>query len=183
MMSPLSIILSIFKIFSLPMFYRKLLLSALTIMLPFQIFANSEGLDLLKQIHENRRTRYLSGWLQADAAWYNSAPAGLMDNGADLRRGVLNLQATIYDKFGYKIQYDFANAGTSGLKDAYIVYSKSEALNFILGNTKDPFMLQDQISRKIRVRSFFLLQNQRPDPFCGFHADATEEAKESGEVL
>jgi len=130
------------------MLYKIQIAGLLVAILPFQLFAGSERLQLLELIRDSDKTAYLSGWVQGDAASYNNIPTDLMDDGTELRRGILNLQANIYNNIGYKLQFDLANAGRSGVKDIYLAYSMSDTLNFRLGNTRDPFMLQDQTSSR-----------------------------------
>ncbi|RLA22108.1 MAG: porin [Gammaproteobacteria bacterium] len=143
------------------MLYKIQIAGLLVAILPFQLFAGSERLQLLELIRERNKTAYLSGWVQGDAAWYNNVPAGLMDDGTELRRGVLNLQAMVYNNIGYKLQVDIANAGRSGVKDIYYAYSMSDTLNFRLGNTRDPFMLQDQTSS----RNTLFIERALPEAF------------------
>jgi phosphate-selective porin OprO/OprP len=88
----------------------------------------------------------LGGRVQADAASYsNDIDQG---NGTEIRRARLYLEGKMYTDWGYKLQYDFVDEGSAGIKDAYLSYNGFDALSLKLGNFKDPFSLQDQTSSK-----------------------------------
>jgi phosphate-selective porin OprO/OprP len=88
----------------------------------------------------------LGGRVQADAAAY-SDDAG-QGNGTEIRRARLYLQGTMYNDWGYKLQYDFVGSGNAGIRDAFISYNGFENTSLKLGNFKDPFSLQEQTSSK-----------------------------------
>ncbi len=88
----------------------------------------------------------LGGRVQADAAAYGGDPE--MGDGTEIRRARLYIQGTMYQDWGYKLQYDFVDDGASGIKDAYLSYNGFDSLEFKAGNFKDPFSLQDQTSSK-----------------------------------
>lgn len=86
----------------------------------------------------------LGGRVQADAAAYGGEPD--MGDGTDIRRARLYLQGTMYHDWGYKLQYDFVDTGSNGIKDAYLSYNGFDNLELKVGNFKDPFSLQEQTS-------------------------------------
>ncbi|RLA21237.1 MAG: porin [Gammaproteobacteria bacterium] len=96
----------------------------------------------------------VGGRLQVDSAWYNedsnAQPGSRYGDGTEIRRARLYIQGKMYNDWGYKLQYDFANSGVAnkGIKDAYLTYSGFKDLELKLGNFKDPFMLQEQTSSK-----------------------------------
>jgi len=66
----------------------------------------------------------MGGRLMYDAAFFtqdndNESSYGEMHDGSEFRRARIETDATIYERFLFKIQYDFADGG-SALKDAYV---------------------------------------------------------------
>lgn len=86
----------------------------------------------------------LGGRLQLDAATYGGEPE--LGDGTDVRRARLNLQGRMYYDWGFRLQYDFVDEGSRGIKDAYVSYSGVEHLELKVGHFRDPFSLQTQTS-------------------------------------
>ncbi|WP_438970314.1 OprO/OprP family phosphate-selective porin [Methylophaga sp.] len=95
---------------------------------------------------DEKFTTKIGGRVQADAAAYGGEPD--MGDGTEIRRARLYLQGTMYNDWGYKLQYDFVNSGNTGIKDAYLSYKGFDNLELKAGNFKDPFSLQEQTSSK-----------------------------------
>lgn len=98
------------------------------------------------QTRDGKFATRIGGRVQADAAAYGGDPE--MGDGTEIRRARLYLQGTMYHDWGFKLQYDFANSGSSGIKDAYLSYNGFDNLELKAGNFKDPFSLQEQTSSK-----------------------------------
>jgi len=95
---------------------------------------------------DEKFTTKIGGRVQADAAAYGGEPD--MGDGTEIRRARLYLQGTMYNDWGYKLQYDFIDTGSAGIKDAYLTYTGFDNLELKAGNFKDPFSLQEQTSSK-----------------------------------
>lgn len=98
------------------------------------------------QTRDGKFATRLGGRVQADAAAYGGDPE--MGDGTEIRRARLYLQGTMYYDWGFKLQYDFVDDGSSGIKDAYLSYNGFDKLELKAGNFKDPFSLQEQTSSK-----------------------------------
>lgn len=79
----------------------------------------------------------VGGRLQADAASYSGD--GDYGDGTTIRRARLSLSGKVYRDWGYKIEYDFAG---DTLNDAFIAYNGLKNYQFMVGNFKDPFILE-----------------------------------------
>lgn len=88
----------------------------------------------------------IGGRVQADAAAYGGDPE--LGDGTEIRRARLYIQGAMYNDWGYKLQYDFVDSGSKGIKDAYLSYNGFDDLELKAGNFKDPFSLQEQTSSK-----------------------------------
>lgn len=88
----------------------------------------------------------IGGRVQADAASYSGQPD--IGNGTEIRRARLYLSGTMYNDWGYKLEYDFASTGANGkgITDTYIVYNGFDNLEIKVGNMKAPFSLEQQES-------------------------------------
>ncbi|EEF79304.1 OprO/OprP family phosphate-selective porin [Methylophaga thiooxydans] len=95
---------------------------------------------------DEKFTSKIGGRVQADAAAYGGEPD--MGDGTEIRRARLYIQGTMYHDWGYKLQYDFVDTGSAGIKDAYLSYTGFDNLELKAGNFKDPFSLQEQTSSK-----------------------------------
>lgn len=95
---------------------------------------------------DEKFTAKIGGRVQADAASYSGDPE--MGDGTEIRRARLYIQGTMYRDWGYKLQYDFVDTGSAGIKDAYLSYTGFDNLELKAGNFKDPFSLQEQTSSK-----------------------------------
>jgi phosphate-selective porin OprO/OprP len=90
----------------------------------------------------------LGGRVQADTATYSGDPE--IGDGTEIRRARLYLQGTMYNDWGYKLQYYFASAGSNstGIADALASYNSFDNMQIKAGNFKDPFSLDQQTSSK-----------------------------------
>lgn len=95
---------------------------------------------------DNKFSTKIGGRVQADAAAYGGDPD--MGDGTEIRRARLYVQGTMYEYWGFKLQYDFVDSGSKGIKDAYLSYNGLDNLEIKAGNFKDPFSLQEQTSSK-----------------------------------
>jgi phosphate-selective porin OprO/OprP len=91
-------------------------------------------------------TTRLGGRLQLDAARYSGQPE--MEDGTEVRRAYLTLQGTMYDDWGYRLQYNFASKGPNrtGILDTYIDYKGFDNVDLRVGHFKEPFTLQEASS-------------------------------------
>ncbi|KKN13782.1 hypothetical protein LCGC14_1002920, partial [marine sediment metagenome] len=67
-----------------------------------------------------------------------------MGDGTEFRRARLSYSGTLYEVWGFKLEYDFASTGANGkgLTDAYMSYSGFEPFDIQIGNMKTPFSLE-----------------------------------------
>lgn len=92
----------------------------------------------------------LGGRLHYDAGFFlqdddNQTEFGGMHDGSEFRRARLELDATIYQRFIFKTQYDFAG-GDAALKDAYLGVTGLPYIGRVrIGQSKEPFSL-DQVT-------------------------------------
>jgi phosphate-selective porin OprO/OprP len=96
---------------------------------------------------EGEFTAKIGGRVQVDGAWYDE-DGTKMGTGSEIRRARLYVQGTMFNDWGYKLQYDFVGTGKNGIRDAFISYNGFEHVKLKVGNFKDPFMLQEQTSSK-----------------------------------
>lgn len=64
----------------------------------------------------------IGGRIQADAATY-SEDTRRQNDGTEMRRARIFAQGSLWQAWNYKLQYDFVETGSSGIKDAYIQYA------------------------------------------------------------
>lgn len=88
----------------------------------------------------------LGGRLQIDGATYSGEPE--LGDGTEIRRARLYLKGKMYQDWGYKLEYDFANSGANakGIADAFVTYSGFDNLEIMAGNFRDPFGLDTKTS-------------------------------------
>lgn len=68
---------------------------------------------------------------------------------SELRRARLSIKAKVSDNWKAKLQFDFAGDDESvELKDAYVEYSGWQMMDFIVGQDKEPFGLEELTSSK-----------------------------------
>lgn len=87
----------------------------------------------------------LGARIMADSAWY-AHDDDTMGDGTKIRRARMSFQGLMYHDWGYKFEYEFAGDHSKGIKDAFLTYQGLDAMSFRVGNMKDPFSLQDQMS-------------------------------------
>ncbi len=86
----------------------------------------------------------VGGRLQVDGAIYDNDQRDL-GNGSEIRRARLDLEGTVWNDWGYKAEYDFAEDDVE-LKDAYIQYTGFEPIRIRIGHIKEPFSMEEQTS-------------------------------------
>lgn len=92
----------------------------------------------------------LGGRLLVDGAYLDAdAATGLQEgSGVEIRQGRLYLKGTLYERFMFKAQYDFAG-GDVDFKDNWLAFKDVPYVGHIkLGHLKEPFSLEELTSRK-----------------------------------
>lgn len=89
----------------------------------------------------------IGGRIQADAATY-SEDTRRQNDGTEMRRARIFAQGSLWQAWNYKLQYDFVETGSSGIKDAYIQYAGLKPWKFTVGHFHEPFSLQNMTSSK-----------------------------------
>ena len=92
----------------------------------------------------------LSGWLQADAAMYNSDVTPLTD-GTRIRRGRVAFATQLYHDWSLRAEYDFSNKKRRDVRDfqdLYLRYTGIRRTALMIGNLKEPMGLEWQTSSK-----------------------------------
>lgn len=82
----------------------------------------------------------LGGRLQIDAAIYDEDITEL-GSGTEFRRARVEIEGDLDDKWSYKAQYEFADAGE--IRDAFVEYGGLPAGSITVGNFKQPFSLEE----------------------------------------
>lgn len=88
----------------------------------------------------------LHGRIMTDAAWF-SEDAIPMNDGMEFRRARLELEGTLYEDWGYKAQYDFAENKLAA-KDLYLSYAGLGSGSLLIGQFKQFFGLEELTSSK-----------------------------------
>lgn len=95
----------------------------------------------------------VGGRFNVDSAWYGNDKGTYkstsMANGTEFRRARMDITATLFRAWVLKLQYDFVNSGTAGLRDAYIRYNRTVGAfpsYAMVGNFKEPFSLEEYTS-------------------------------------
>lgn len=88
----------------------------------------------------------IGGVIQADAVVYGANYP--LKNDFDIRRARLFLAGRMYEHFSYKLEVEFEGGSSNRLIDAYINYDYFPALQFRVGQFKEPFSLENLISDK-----------------------------------
>lgn len=87
----------------------------------------------------------ISGRVQSDYAHYHEDKQPLGD-GTAIRSARLSGQGTVYSVWNYRFEYDFsdskANPTARGIRDAYLSYTGFKPLVITVGNSKEPFSLE-----------------------------------------
>lgn len=88
----------------------------------------------------------IGGRVQADIASYSDdiTPLG---SGSEVRRARMFMQGKMWDRWGYKLEYDFTGSGIDGLTDAYMTYG-ADSMDITFGHFKEPFSLENMTSDK-----------------------------------
>ncbi len=89
----------------------------------------------------------IGGRLMVDGALYDDDDVKLGD-GTEFRRARLFVEGTMWRVWDYKLQYDFTESGSEGIRDAYIRYTGFDPTTITLGNFKEWFSLEELTSSK-----------------------------------
>lgn len=97
----------------------------------------------------------IGGRLQLDGQLNNNgnniSQSAKLDNGADVRRGRIHMDGTLYKDYDFKFEYDFVRgSGTTaaGITDAWIEYTGIQPVTFTVGQFKEPFSLESVTSNR-----------------------------------
>ncbi|CAG9931305.1 OprO/OprP family phosphate-selective porin [Candidatus Nitrotoga arctica] len=74
-----------------------------------------------------------------------------LNDGADLRRGRIHMDGTLYKDYDFKFEYDFVRgSGTNaaGITDAWVEYTGLKPITFTVGQFKEPFSLESVTSNR-----------------------------------
>ncbi len=99
----------------------------------------SSGLEIISA--DKQFTAQVGGRVEVHAAVYNDDGVNMGD-GTSLRRARIYLQGKLYGDWQYKFEYDFADGGLKGFKDAYLSYEVKEGVELIAGNYRVPYSLE-----------------------------------------
>jgi phosphate-selective porin OprO/OprP len=90
------------------------------------------------------------GRIQADVAQYgtdqDATGSPVFADGTAFRRVRFDVKGKFLEDWGYRVQYDFLDSGSAGLKDAYISFERYEPWNLHVGQFFQPFGLERQTS-------------------------------------
>ena len=115
--------------------------------LPFKIETKG-GLKI--ESPDGKNSFSFGGRIQVDAAQYSNdrdtAGNDVFGNGTAFRRVRFDVKGKIQEDWGYRVQYDFADLGPVGLKDAYISFERFEPWKLQIGQFFEPFGLERQTS-------------------------------------
>ncbi|MEX0703120.1 MAG: porin [Planctomycetales bacterium] len=115
-------------------------------------------------------TAALTGFFQADAAWFNQDEAnrravGDVPNGADFRRARLAAKGDAWDNVGYMLEMDFAFPGRPSFMDVYLDIRDVPHLGTVrIGQFRQPFGMDSMTS----VRELWFLERALPFAFVPF---------------
>jgi phosphate-selective porin OprO/OprP len=124
------------------------------------------------------------GWFTGDEPTYNTDTSGTtpeLEDGTEFRTARLGVEGLLYDKTGYKAEFDFA-PGTVAAKDVYFtlkdVLGSSLGGEFRVGHFKEPFGLEQLTSsRFISFMERSLAAAFSPDRNSGFQVGDYNDAK------
>ncbi len=88
----------------------------------------------------------LGGRLQIDGALHDEDRSTLED-GSEVRRARIYLKGSMFDRWSFKAQADFSD-GDADLKDLYLRHTGRKGTEITIGNFKEPFAMEEQISSK-----------------------------------
>ncbi len=113
---------------------------------PSDVEVQINGGGLALKTRDGAFTTKLGGRVQLDAAAYSGRPE--MGDGTEVRRAYLTLQGTMYEDWGYRLQYNFASTGENGkgILDTYIDYKGFDNVDLRVGHFKEPFTLHEATS-------------------------------------
>lgn len=90
------------------------------------------------------------GWFDGDEATYNNDVDGTtpsLEAGTEFRAARMGVEGTLYEKTGYKVEFDFAN-GTTEAKDVFVTLKDTPAGELRIGHFKEPFSLEQLTSAR-----------------------------------
>ena len=105
------------------------------------------------ETQKGRMKLRIGGRIQNDWGFFSEdselkAVNGSIQNGTEFRRARLYVSGTLYDRFAFKAQYDFAGDDVD-LKDVYIGLNKIPYVGQLrVGHIKEPFSLEESTSSK-----------------------------------
>lgn len=91
-------------------------------------------------------TFLLGGRLMIDGAVYSKDKQAL-GNGSEIRRVRLDLEGSVWNDWGYRVEVDFAENEVE-IKDTFIEYNGLEPIRIRGGHIKEPFSLEEQTSSR-----------------------------------
>src|SRR6185503_3773668 len=110
-------------------------------------------------------------WFDGDEPTYNTDTSGTtpeLEDGTEFRTARLGVEGLLYDKTGYKVEFDFA-PGTVVVKDVYFYLKELFGTEFRVGHFKEPFSLEQVTSsRFISFMERSLAAAFAPDRNSGF---------------
>jgi phosphate-selective porin OprO/OprP len=105
------------------------------------------------ETNDSRMQLRIGGRIQNDWGFFTEdsdlrAVDGAIEDGAEFRRARLYVSGTLYDRFIFKAQYDFAD-GDADFKDMYIgIKGIPHVGRVVVGHVKEPFGLEESTSSK-----------------------------------
>lgn len=90
----------------------------------------------------------IGGRIMVDGAHYWHDGDLDFESGSEFRRARLYVSGKLWNAWKMKLQYDFTNSGSEGIRDAYIQYTGFKPTSFTVGNFKEPFSLEELTSSK-----------------------------------
>lgn len=116
------------------------------------------------------------GWFTGDDPTYNTDTSGTtpeLEDGTEFRTARLGVEGLLYDKTGYKAEFDFA-PGTVAVKDVFFTLKELFGTEFRVGHFKEPFSLEQVTSsRFISFMERSLAAAFAPDRNSGFQLSDT----------
>jgi phosphate-selective porin OprO and OprP len=103
------------------------------------LFENQGGLSM--ETADGNFSFEVIGRIQVDAAFYDEDVEDL-GSGTTLRRARIGVEGTLFQDWGFKSEFDFADEEVS-LADVYLQYIGFDPIEITVGHFKQPFSLQN----------------------------------------
>lgn len=120
------------------------------------------------------------GWFDGDEPTYNNDTSGTtpeLEDGTEFRTARMGVEGLLYDKTGYKVEFDFA-PGTVEAKDVFLSLKDTPAGEVRVGHFKEPFSLEQLTSsRFITFMERSVASAFAPDRNSGFQLGDANEAR------